>query len=56
MKKKDPPRRRRYTKPEVRRVELTPEESLAVGCKNPTASGSLLALCNDPAMCSAMGS
>ena len=38
-KKEDGNRRREYNKPELRRVELKPEESLAAGCKTLAGGG-----------------
>jgi hypothetical protein len=32
-------RKKPYAKPEVRHVQLTPEESLATGCKNNSVAG-----------------
>lgn len=38
MAKEEKKERRRYEKPEVRRVTLQPEESLAAGCKTTMSS------------------
>jgi hypothetical protein len=54
MKDREKPHRKPYSKPEVRRVELTPEESLATGCKYPTAGGPFTTCENGP--CFADGS
>ena len=45
-------RRRRYSKPEIRRVELKPQECLAAGCKTlsivaPGATGCDTNSCSD---------
>jgi hypothetical protein len=37
--KENQARKKAYAKPEVRRVPLTPEESLATGCKNASVAG-----------------
>jgi hypothetical protein len=39
------PPRKPYEKPEVRRVTLKPEESLAAGCKTPATSAPVGANC-----------
>ena len=39
MKKAENPARRPYVKPELRRVHLTPEESLSTGCKFASNAG-----------------
>jgi hypothetical protein len=49
------PERRTYSKPEVRRVELRPEESLAAGCKINTQSAAGPNMCL-PAVCFDSGS
>jgi hypothetical protein len=40
MKKETSESRKRYVKPEIRRVELKPEESLVAGCKTLSTSAS----------------
>lgn len=45
MDKEKESRRKQYTKPEVRRVQLTPEESLATGCKVTTETASVANTC-----------
>ena len=47
--------RKPYAKPELRRVPLTPEESLAAGCKMPTTAGPSVN-CDSPAQCFTYGS
>jgi hypothetical protein len=40
--------RKAYSKPEVRRVELKPEESLAAGCKTAAATNSAILQTDQP--------
>jgi hypothetical protein len=37
--KEEKAQKKPYAKPEVRHVQLTPEESLATGCKNNSVAG-----------------
>ena len=52
MEKEEKPDRRPYAKPELRRVRLTPEESLALGCKLTGQSGAIINTCDNPTPCS----
>jgi len=46
-----------YTKPEVKQVQLRPEEAVLGFCKTTSASvGPLQALCTSPTPCSTQGS
>jgi hypothetical protein len=55
MEKKEEPSRRPYAKPELRRVRLTPEESLSSGCKTLSSAGSVqIIACNNPTVCSGL--
>ena len=40
-----------YVKPEVSKVQLTPQEAVLGGCKTITGSGPLHALCTDIPQC-----
>jgi hypothetical protein len=44
-KEKESPERKTYAKPELRRVTLKAEESLAAGCKTPATSAPAGATC-----------
>ena len=56
MNEKDSSRRKRYCKPELRRVRITPEESLAVGCKTSSGAGPAQSTCDEFALCTSLGS
>lgn len=42
-----------YKKPEIRQVQLKPEEAVLGGCKIAGTAGSLQASCTSPTICSA---
>ena len=48
--------RKRYLKPEIKKVELTPEEAVLGACKNGGNSGPAQPTCNFPSACGSMGS
>ncbi len=48
--------RKRYVKPEIQKVDLTPEEAVLGACKNGASSGPAQPRCNFPSACSSMGS
>ena len=47
---------KRYVKPEIRQVNLTPEEAVLGSCKTISFSGPAQATCTVPAPCSSQGS
>ncbi len=48
--------RKRYVKPEIKKVDLTPVEAVLGGCKVPGTSGSGQPTCHAPSACSALTS
>ena len=46
--------RKRYVKPEIKKVDLTPEEAVLGGCKTPGTAGSGQPTCHAPSACSAL--
>lgn len=48
--------RKPYVKPEITKVDLTPEEAVLGACKNGARSGPAQPRCNFPSACSTMGS
>ena len=48
--------RKPYAKPEIKQVDLTPEEAVLGSCKTSTVSGPAQATCSIPAPCSSQGS
>ena len=48
--------RKRYVKPEMKQVDLTPEEAVLGACKNSGHSGPASPTCNFVGQCSTMGS
>jgi hypothetical protein len=50
------PPKKRYTKPECRRVELKADEAVLGNCKSATVSGPVQATCSSPIQCRSVGS
>jgi hypothetical protein len=51
------PRKKRYTKPECRRVELKADEAVLGNCKSTGGGGPVQPIrCNSPLNCSTIGS
>ena len=48
--------RKRYVKPEIKKVDLTPEEAVLGACKNGGHAGPAQPACSFPSACSSMGS
>ena len=48
--------KRPYVKPQIREVELRPEEAVLGNCKKASVAGPLQAGCNNPGNCSSLGS
>lgn len=48
--------RKRYRKPEIKKVDLTPEEAVLGSCKSGGTIGPAQPRCNIPSACSSMGS
>lgn len=48
--------KKKYAKPELKRVLLRPEEAVLGACKNSAAHGPMQFRCNSPAPCNVMGS
>ena len=48
--------RKRYRKPEIKKVDLTPAEAVLGACKTNNISGPTQGTCNAPAPCSSQGS
>ena len=48
--------RKRYLKPEIKQVDLTPDEAVLGACKNISTSGPVQPTCNFPTPCSSLGS
>ena len=48
--------RKRYAKPEMKKVDLTPDEAVLGACKNGGHSGPVQPTCNFPSACSSTGS
>ena len=44
-----------YQKPEVKQVQLRPEEAVLGGCKTATMAGPTQAACNNPLNCNTLG-
>jgi hypothetical protein len=45
-----------YVKPEIKKVELRPEEAVLGNCKTGVSAGPGSGTCNTPSACSAIGS
>ena len=56
MSTKDNSMKKQYKKPEIKRVELRPEEAVLGFCKTSALSGPLQATCTTPANCGTPGS
>ena len=50
------PGKKPYVKPQVKRVELKPEEAVLGACKTASLGGPAQSKCNLPANCSSIGS
>ena len=48
--------KKKYVKPELKRVPLKPEEAVLGACKNSAAHGPMQSRCNSPAPCNMIGS
>ena len=48
--------RKPYVKPDIKQVDLTPEEAVLGSCKTATVTGPAQGTCQFPAACSSQGS
>jgi hypothetical protein len=48
--------KKKYARPELKKVLLRPEEAVLGACKNSAAHGPMQIRCNSPAPCNVMGS
>jgi hypothetical protein len=48
--------KKKYQKPELKKVLLKPEEAVLGACKNGAAPGPIQSRCNSPAPCNVIGS
>jgi hypothetical protein len=56
MSEKESKEKKPYVKPEIKKVELRPEEAVLGNCKTGVSAGPGSGTCNTPAACSALGS
>jgi hypothetical protein len=49
-------RRKKYSKPEIKRVMLRPEEAVLASCKTSKVSGPGQSKCSTPSACSSLAS